>query len=342
MKRLSAVFMALVLAVQALAAQEGAFLRHKPERDSVLVGDRLLYGFTLEKVPEGTGISLPDYSKGIVEGVEVIEPWRCDTLKTDRKSSTYDLEFITGLSSFDEGEYELPPIVVVRRTPAGAVDTLYFEGVPVSVKEMPVDTTTYVPHDIRGQIKYPVTWKEVMPYVLAVMGLLLLAYVIYLIYRKMRGRVAKSEEKPEPAHIVALRKLDKFRSSKFWAPERQKAFYSGVTDALREYISARYGFGAMEMTTAEICDNLKKTDLSRELYVSVKELFEDSDYVKFAKMTFHDDENAKVIPAAVRFVTETYIPEQEGDTVPAAGPEEKPAAVPEDHEDDERFKLKEA
>ncbi|MBR0361054.1 MAG: hypothetical protein IIX35_01595, partial [Paraprevotella sp.] len=37
-----------------------------------------------------------------------------------------------------------------------------------------------------------------------------------------------------------------------WVPEKQKAFYSGITDALREYIAARYGISAMEMTTAEI------------------------------------------------------------------------------------------
>ena len=40
----------------------------------------------------------------------------------------------------------------------------------------------------------------------------------------------------EPAHITALRKMDKFRSNKYWVPEKQKQFYSGVTDG--QYNSA--------------------------------------------------------------------------------------------------------
>lgn len=331
------------MTVPALPAQDKAFLRQEPERDSVLIGDRLVYGFTLEKVPEGTAFQLPDYSAGAAEGVEQIGGWRCDTLKTNRKASDYTLEFSTCLTSFDEGEYDLPPIAVVRRTPAGGVDTLRFEGIRVSVKEMPVDTASYIPHDIRGQIKYPVTWQEVWPYILAVLAAALLVFLAWRIYLRIRDGRNKTEEKKDPAHIVALRKLDRFRGNKYWAPERQKVFYSGVTDALREYISERYAFGAMEMTTAEICSELKKTELPKELYDRVKELFEDSDYVKFAKMTFSDEENARVVPDAVRFVTSTYIPE----------PEEQPAAVHDaaveeetsrkagGDEDDERFKPKE-
>ena len=110
---------------------------------------------------------------------------------------------------------------------------------------------------------------------------------------------------------MALRKLDKFRGSEYWAPTRQKAFYSGVTDALREYIAARYGVGALEMTTAEIFDGLKGTDLTPELYNELKELFERADFIKFAKHTATDEENATVLPLAVRFVTTTYQAEVE-------------------------------
>ena len=104
----------------------------------------------------------------------------------------------------------------------------------------------------------------------------------------------------------ALRKLDKYRGDKYWEPERQKAFYSGVTDTLREYIDDRYGIGAMEMTTAEILPELKKETLPVELFEGLKELFERADFVKFAKHTATREENAEVLPLAVRFVTSTY------------------------------------
>ena len=105
---------------------------------------------------------------------------------------------------------------------------------------------------------------------------------------------------------MALRELDKYRGNKLWAPEKQKVFYSGITDTLREYIAARYGIGAMEMTTAEIFKDMKDEDVPQELMAELKELFELADFVKFAKFTASDDDNAKALPTAVRFVTSTY------------------------------------
>ena len=83
--------------------------------------------------------------------------------------------------------------------------------------------------------------------------------------------------------------------------------YSGITDTLRTYIESRFGVNAEEMTTAEIFDSLRAaTDLTPDLYAEVKELFELSDLVKFAKHTASDEDNARAIPTAVRFVTTTY------------------------------------
>ena len=119
--------------------------------------------------------------------------------------------------------------------------------------------------------------------------------------------------------MVALRKLDKYRGKGMWVPEKQKAFYSGVTDTLREYIAARYGISAMEMTTAEIFDCMKSTDVPSSLQNDVRDLFERADFVKFAKYVASDDDNAAALPVAVRFVTETYQTEVEGE----AGTSEK-------------------
>ena len=65
------------------------------------------------------------------------------------------------------------------------------------------------------------------------------------------------------------------------------------------------------MTTAEIFDGLRGTDLTPELYNELKDLFERADFIKFAKHTATDEENATVLPLAVRFVTTTYQAEVE-------------------------------
>ena len=293
-----------------LVYQKGAFLKQLQERDSILIADQLLYGFDLNGVEEGTMFAFPQLQDTLMEGVEIVRGWHLDTLNLKKgKNGTpnvYDLRGGIVITSFDQGQYALPPLSMQRMTKDGVVDTLVFDSQLLDVKTMPVDTATFQLHDIKGQIKYPITFKEALPWVGAVLGILgVIALIVWLVIRYSKKRGAEAEKK-EPAHIVAFRKLDKYKGNKMWAPEKQKAFYSGVTDALREYIDARYDIGAMEMTTAEIMTELKKTDISEELQIGLKELFERADYVKFAKYIASDEENAAALPLAVRFVASTY------------------------------------
>jgi hypothetical protein len=171
-------------------------------------------------------------------------------------------------------------------------------------------------------MKYPVTFAEILPWLMGfwVVALLVVGLVSWIVSRR---KAADGPAFKEPAHITALRKLDKWRGDKFWVPEKQKLFYSGVTDALREYIVARYGVGAMEMTTAEIFSDLRRTDVPADLYEEMKDLFERADFVKFAKYIATPEDNATVLPQAVRFVTSTYQSQVEEEA--AATEEEAPA-----------------
>lgn len=306
----------LIVASVTLSAQgtvipvKGAFLKQLQERDSVLVADQLLYGFRLDGVAEGTQLVLPELPQEQDYRLMYLTPWIMDTLKVtkskDGQPALLDVAGSVMITSFEEGVYDLPQIALQRMSSDGVLDTLVFDPVRLEVRTMPVDTATFQPHDIKAQIRYPVTVQEVIPWI----GLFWLVAVIVIltVCLLMMHRRKNDPEyvKKDPAHIIALRELDKFRGSQMWAPEKQKAFYSGVTDALREYISGRYGIGAMEMTTAEIFGRMKETDVPEPLQKDVRELFERADFVKFAKYVASEDENSATLPLAVRFVTETY------------------------------------
>ncbi|MBQ9184692.1 MAG: hypothetical protein IJ151_02325 [Bacteroidales bacterium] len=304
-KKILAVILTLLPLLPSGAQEKETFLRQLQKRDSVLIADQLVYGATLEGITEGAALVLPEYDKAqLTEGVEIVKPWQLDTIK--KHKDNVDVEASLTITSFDEGEYSLPDLKIARTLKDGTTDTLVFKGRPLTVTTIPVDTTTFTVHDLRGQIGYPLTFAEVLPYILIVLAVILLAVVIFFVIRYFRKRKGAIFAPPEPAHIVALRKLDQLRGNKYWAPEKQKLYYSGITDALREYIASRYEFGAMEMTTAEIFKYLKTIDFPAEYKEPLKDLFETSDFVKFAKMTVDDDYNAKALPLAVRFVTDTY------------------------------------
>ena len=294
-----------------LPAIDGAFLEKLQERDSVLIGDQIRYGFHLQGVPVGTGLLLPDYSKGFAPGdsVEIVHSWTADTVKvggSKRHPTSHDIDFSLVITSFEEGKHRLPPLSVIKESSAGVFDTLLFKPLELEVFTIPVDTTTYVIHDIKGQVQYPVTFSEVLPYLIGLLVALALVWAIRALVVARRKRRSPDAAPDEPPYLVALRKLEKYRGEKYWAKDRQKVFYSGITDALREYIDARYGIDAPEMTTAEIFDSLSHTDVPADLFVQTKSLFETADMVKFAKAFASDEENASAVPTAVRFVTSTY------------------------------------
>ena len=301
----------------------GSFLQPLQERDSILIADQVRYGFDLSQVEEGTVFGFPQLKDTLMTNIRIVENWGMDTLKVKKQKKgqpgLMDLRGGITITSFDEGIYILPPLAVHRVTKDGVVDTLVFDPQRMEVKTMPVDTATFKPHDIKGQMTYPVTFREVAPWVAGGLAFAsLVALAVWLIVRYRRRHDPEYIHK-DPPHIVALRKLDKFRGNAMWVPEKQKAFYSGITDALREYISERYGIGAMEMTTAEIFEDMKSTDAPKELLAELKDLFERADFVKFAKFVASDEDNASALPMAVRFVTSTYQVDVESDTSEKGG-----------------------
>jgi hypothetical protein len=285
-----------------------SYLEPLQVRDSVLVLDQFRYGMVIREVPEGTSIGLPniDPEETLKGKLLIVDSWQRDTINVIAQKDSvtkYDIRAWFTVAPLVNGEYELFPLTCLV-----GLDTLVYIHQMLDVKEPSIDLETFQPNDIKPQVKFPVTFAEAAPWAFIVLFLVAIIVLILAIY----STIEKPEkDKPaEPAHIRALRKLDKFRGEKHWKPENQKAFYSGVTDALREYIAARFGVGAMEMTTAEIFAALKgDEDIPEDLYTEMKDLFERADFVKFAKYTAPDEDNKRVLPEAVRFVSSTYVSE---------------------------------
>ncbi len=296
---------ALLLGSLGLNAQEPATLL---SRDTILIGDQIEWIIPLQ-LKEGEKFFLEDIANPPAQGVEVIKGLEIDTLSS--RKGLLDIQGKVILTSFDSGSYFLPPLIAMIERTSGKVDTLYMEGPTLEVTTIPIDTATYVIKDIKGQIRYPLTFKEVLPWA----GLaLLLAAAIYALVRYIRLRRENRTffGKPivkDPPHIVALRSLDKIRRQKLWQNDKQKQFYTEVTDTLRQYVADRYDIVAMERPSAEMLADLKKQDIDAKMFEDIEKMFGTADLVKFAKFEASAEENEEVIPTAVRFVNTTYLSE---------------------------------
>lgn len=297
---------ALALSAIGIIPSGPAYFKQVTPRDSILIADQIEYGFELKDVSEGTAIALPDMQGYSNDTLMLVRGWQLDTLKYQKKKGLADIRGTVILAPFEPGNYNMDTLPVGIATAPGAIDTLLFEPVRFEVVTIPVDTATFEINDIKGQIKYPVTFREVLPYSLGFLAFAALVAVAIALMKRARARKQEAESK-EPAYIVALRQLENYRGDRYWAPEKQKAFYSGITDALKFYIEDRFGVDAPEMTTAELFDALKSDkDITPELFAEVKDLFETADFVKFAKFTATQTQTAAALPVAVKFVTTTY------------------------------------
>ncbi len=304
---LLAISAALPLRAETIVDEE---LRSRLSRDSILIGDQVEWTFDLKLAPgESARVGLPGETP--VPGVETLGALAVDTVA--HKDGTMVLHGHMTITSFDSGSYALPPLFVLVARPDGTLDTLAYASPKLEVNTIPVDTATFEAYDIKGQIKYPLTFKEILPWI----GLALLtAALVWLLVRwiRMRRQNRTLFGKPvveDPPHITALRSLEKTRSQKLWQAGRQKQFYTQVTDALRQYIASRYDISALEQTSAEMFSDLKDKKIDPALLEKLQDLFTTADFVKFAKHTASDAENEEAIPTAVRFVNETYMQQME-------------------------------
>lgn len=293
-------------AVSAACLAQSGETASRLTRDTILIGDQVEWIIPLEVAP-GEKYFLEDISDPPAPGVEIIKPLEMDTVRQSR--SKIEIEGKVVLTSFDSGSYYLPNLIAMVEHGSGAIDTLFVQGPALEVTTVPVDTATYVIKPLKGQIKYPLTFGEVFPWVLLALVVGAAAYAVVRLIRMRRANrtfLGKPIVK-DPPHIVALRSLEKIRKQKLWQSGRQKQFYTEVTDALRIYIADRFGIATLERPSKEMLADLKKQNMDESLYGSMSELFERADLVKFAKYEASEAENEEVVPGAVRFVNATYV-----------------------------------
>lgn len=191
------------------------------------------------------------------------------------------------LTAFETGELSIPELPFVLMQQDGGLDTLYTREIKVRVASLVTDTTAAEIKPLKGLIEWPRLWHKIAVWgalALAVIGLLIYAWVRYL---RRRDEKFKRDSRPlapaKPAHLAALEELDRIKSLGLIEKGEIKQFHILVSDAIRNYLGARYGIEALEMTTWELLFCLEGKALQRELWDLNADFLNACDLVKFAK-----------------------------------------------------------
>lgn len=181
----------------------------------------------------------------------------------------------------------------------------------VSVDFVKLDTSKTI-KPIKAPLKMPVSFRELVPY-LVILGIIeLIVFLIFYYNRKKRNKPVLVRQRPSlPPHIIALEKLKNLEEQKLWQNGEIKKYHIELTDITREYMEYRFNFAAMESTTDEIMVEIGKHLSDSRLLTDLRNFLETSDLVKFAKMTPLPDENEKCLKTSYELVRKSSLPQNE-------------------------------
>jgi len=282
---------------------QNVYIRAVLDTGHILIGDQVKLRLEAE-YPNGVKAILPQLKDTVSTGIEIVSLFKTDSAKAGDKFRYAKTYIVT---SFDSGQYFVPALPFVFTYPDGRKDTLMSYPVELLVTNQ-LNDTTKVPYDIKKPLSVPITLKEYLTW--TGIGLLIAAvigFVYFLFWMRKRNKPLFRFEKPkDPAYVIAIRELDTVKAEKLWQQGKTKEYYTKLTDILRLYIEDYFNVPALESTTDEIIESvseLKLIDSSK--IVSLKDMLQSADLVKFAKSSPLPDENDKAWDTSYEFVMQT-------------------------------------
>ena len=147
------------------------------------------------------------------------------------------------------------------------------------------------------------------------------ALVAFLVGRWLRRpKPTPPPPPPRPPWDVALEELFDTRHAGLIKAERYAEHFERVSDSVRKYLGARFGFDGLESTTREMLAVLRNVKPPLDVLQEIERFLRQADLVKFARLTPTELECEHALLAGEEVVRRT---------MPAARVSEKPAALEE-------------
>lgn len=281
--------------------------------DTILTGHPFDYSLDI-RMPKGYIINWNELKDTLNKSVEVISRSEIKEQPIDNSSDILLTQHLT-LASFDTGYVEIPSIGIkyYKSAKDTSVYTSYTDYMYVYVEPAAIDTTmAYRP--IKMPIKQNITFEETAPFVgggIILAGLVLL--IIYIVRRlRKKTNIEEEEVKPQiPAIVTAREKMAQLKESNLWQSGKYKDYYTDLTGIAREYLEGQFNIDAIEMTSDEILDEVRKIQLDNLIFSKLQNTLITSDLVKFAKAIPSPAENENAFKDINSFIEESFVFYQE-------------------------------
>lgn len=275
------------------------------DNNRIYIGEQVNYILELT-IPANYQFEWPQIYDSLAPKIEIVRKTTVDTARIS--GNTLRVSQVFTITSFDTGYYLIPPVALKYRTGTYENEMKLIETEPfvLNVHSIPVDITQPI-KPIKGPISVPITFREILPWILVA---LLLAGVVYLIVKRKRKPipVVVSRQIPNiPPHLWALEELENLRKEKLWQQGLIKEYHSRLSWIIRMYLENQFSIPAVESATSEILQMIPKVLPDHQAGEMLREILSLADLVKFARAQPLPSENDNSMELAEKFVKSTSI-----------------------------------
>lgn len=303
-KNLLKYFSFLFILNVSLSAQSISVLASVDSSD-YLIGDYINY--TLEvRADKNTEVTTP-FIKDSLKQVEIIKELP-PVVNEDQniKSTTYG--YI--ISYYDSASVTIPSIAVHFKSQGSEEEKLALSNpVTFTVHTVAVEPQADI-KDVKEPLTIPLDWKFILIIALIVLFVVAVAYYLYRRYKKKKAEMpVKKKIIKIPAHVRALTALSNLENEKLWQKGAVKEYHSKITGIIRGYFEERFNLPALELTSSEQMEQLKKAPDAENILSITNEFLNNADLVKFAKFQPMPSVNEAMMNQAKEIVNKTILKE---------------------------------
>jgi len=242
--------------------------------DTLSVGDTFDFAITLERNDDFDEIIFPD-SNNLGNVVELRSRTRYKP-SSYRDSVQYQLQFFSTSDT-------LLPALPVHLIQGQDTSTVYTNPIPLHFQSVLSENDEEF-RPFKPIFDFAAAW---WPYILAILLVLIAAYVLYRYSKKERPPVQQQPEFEPLPFVNPLAELQNdindLKNNRPTSQEEFEHFYIELGDAIRRYFEELYHIPAMESSSGEILRKLREEAIDRQLLKNTQLVLQEADMVKFAK-----------------------------------------------------------
>jgi hypothetical protein len=179
----------------------------------------------------------------------------------------------------------------------------------VEIRSLLVGATSLEPKPPSEPLPILTPDTRVIALIYVALAALVFGLVGALVARELarRRRAQRPPPPPRPAWEIALEALSRLRDERDRGLDEAgiEVWADAVSDVLREYLGARYGFDGLESTTDELVASLHAREPSDARLEDVRGFLRECDLVKFARARLELTELDRLLDAATHIVKDT-------------------------------------